>query len=291
VPPSFSGGNKTKEDNLSGKVSLQWDFASDAMWFASYAEGYKSPAFDLIFGTDANRMDPIAPETSEAWETGIKSELFDRRLRVSLTAFHTNFKDLQGQGTVPDQIGFFLTSAGSAVTQGLEFDFTARPTANLLLNGGVAYIDATFDDFPASQCYSGQTEAQGCIDGLQDLSGKDIPNSPGLKASIQARYDIPLQGPVDMYAAGTYRWQDGSPGDQNQDPELDRKSYGIFDLTIGMDSKDSVWSAQLYAKNLFDNFYQDQRVRNGITNSFSHFLTRDSSRYIGLEVTYRFGAL
>jgi len=292
VPPSFTGSNSTSEENVSGKVSVQWDATDEIMLFASYAEGYKSPAFDVIFATTADRINPVPPETSEAWEAGMKAELFDRRLRLGITGFHTKFNDLQGQGAVVNGnvTTFILTSAGSAITQGLEVDFTAKPTPNLLLNGGFAWIDATFDEFPDSQCYPGQTAALGCINGLQDLSGKDIPNSPDFKFSLQARYDIELEGPVDMYFNLGYRWQDDSEGSQDQNPRLVRQSYDVVDLVVGLDADNGKWGAQLFAKNLLDNHYEDLRGYFASTGGVTHFLARDWERYIGAEFTYRFGA-
>lgn len=292
VPAPFQGSGQTDESNLSGKLAVQWDVSDTVMLYGSYAEGYKAPAFDLIFGADATRLtNPVAPETSEAWELGMKAEY--QRLRLGLTAFHTTFKDLQGQGTIPGQIGFFLTSAGTAITQGLELDFTAKPTGNLLLNGGIAYVDATFDDYPNAQCYPGQTAAEGCVGGLQNLNGKDIPNSPDVKATVQARYDVELNAAVDLFFIGGYRWQDGSVANVNQDPRLDHESYGIFDLTVGLDSDDGRWTALVFAKNLFDDFYEDLRIGSDTLSPgmVGHYLSRDAWRYVGAQVDYRFGGL
>lgn len=297
VPPSFAGSNQTEEENWSGKLALQWNVTDDMMWFVSYAEGYKSPAFDVIFATNASRMAPAPEETSEAWETGIKSELFENRLRLAVTAFHTKFLNLQGQVgifTPPNTTTFILTSAGSAITKGLEVDITVKPTPNLLINGGIGWIDATYDEFPLSNCYSGQTAAQGCTEispGVfnQDLGGEDIPNSPDLKFSLQARYDIELDAPYDMYVNINYRWQDDVTGSQDQNPLLNRDSYDVVDLVVGLDADDGRWGAQLFVKNLLDDFYEDN-LGGGSTN-VTHFLARDHERYVGVEVNYRFGSL
>jgi len=289
VAPSFSGSNSTDESNLSGKLSVQWNFGDNVMLYGSYAEGYKAPGFDRIFLTGANRLNPVPAETSQAWEMGMKGE-FDR-LRFGLTAFHTTFHDLQSRGTRPDDVGFFLVSAGEAITQGIELDITAKPMPNLLLNGGLAWVDAHFQDYSNAPCYSGQTSAEGCIGGVQDVSGKDIPNSPDLKASFQAPYDIELTAPFDMFATGNYRWQSESAGNLNQDPLLDHDSYGIFDLTVGVEADSGRWSAQIFAKNLFDTFYEDLRTSNNIFDpgGVAHYLARDSRRYVGVQFEAHFG--
>lgn len=297
VPPSFPEDgvpltNGTKEDDVSGKLSLQWDATDNTMIYASYGEGYKAPAFDVIFGLNSyDRIDPVPAETSKAWEIGTKSELFDNRLRLGVTAFHTKFDGLQGTGTQPDEVGFFLTSAGTAVTKGLEVDFTAKPTPNLLLSGGVAWVDAYFDEYPNGQCYIGQTAAEGCVDGVQDLSGGDIPNSPELKYTIQARYDIALDAPFDMYISGNYRWQDKAVGDVNQDARVDREAYGLLGLNLGLESEDKSWSAEVFVKNALDDFYEERRMLSpGNPTAVYHVLSREAFRYAGVQFTYRLGA-
>ena len=292
VPGSASGSNDTTESKLSGKVALQYDINDSTMAYVSYAEGYKAPAFDLIFGsTAASIEEPVPPETSEAWEAGIKSELFDNRLRLGLTLFHTKFSDLQGQASNPDAIGFILTSAGSAITQGVELDITAKPTDNLLLNGGLSYTDAYYDSYTDAQCFPTQTEAQGCVGGVQDISGKQVPNAPKIKYSMQARYDIALDMPFDAFISGTYRWQGTSPGDVNQWEPLEHGSYGVLDLVVGLEADDGRWSGHAFVKNALDDFYVDTKTVSPNSQRVNHYLSRDAWRYFGLEVEYRFGAL
>ena len=293
VGPDFTGSNDVQDDAVTGKLAVQFRPTDDMMFFASYAEGYKAPAFDIIFGLGPNRLDPVPAEESEAWEIGMKAELFDRRLRLGVTAFRTDFQGLQGQAWEPDELVFLLTSAGDARTEGVEIDFTWKPTTNLLINGGIAWVDATFEDFTGQQCYEGQTAAQGCVAGLQDLSGKDVPNSPDLKYAIQFRYDIPLETSFDMYVAGGYRWQDDALSSITQHPGSEIDSYDVADLSVGAESNDGRWMARIFAKNLMDDFYSDLV---SVSPAFlgggsTHFVQRDSMRYVGAEVEFRFGAL
>ncbi len=285
--------NSTKEDNVSGKLSVQWDATENTMIYASYGEGYKAPAFDVIFGLNSlDRSNPVPAETSKAWEIGTKSEFFDNRLRLGVTAFHTKFNGLQGTGTQPDEVGFFLTSAGTAITKGVEIDFAAKPTANLLLSGGIAWIDAYFDEYRNGQCYIAQTEAEGCVGGIQDLSGKDIPNSPKVKYTLQARYDFNLDSlPFNAYVSGNYRWQDKSVGDVNQDARVDRDSYGLLGLNFGLESNDGRWSVEAFVKNALDDFYEERRMLSPSNpRVVYHVLNREAYRYAGVEFTYHLGA-
>ncbi len=261
------------------------------MVYGSYTRGYKSQAFDIIFGMTPDRAAPVPPETSDAFELGLKAELFGRRMRLGVTAFHTTYDDFQGQAFDADQSAFVLTSAGSVVTSGVEIDFTAKPMDNLLLTGGVAFTDARYDEYTNGSCWTGQTAAEGCVNGFQDLTDKPLPNAPDLKFTLQGRYDIPLDGPVDLYVSGTYRWQDDTNSSVFQRPSLNIDSYGIFDLSFGIENDDGRWSVTAFAKNVFDEFYANAIIETTLDarEGTSHFLTRDHRSYYGVKAEFRFG--
>lgn len=291
LPSSFTGGNSDDGSGVSGKLALQWDVTDEMMTYASYTRGYKAQAFDLIFGVDENRLEPVPKETADAYEVGLKGELFDNRLRLGVAAFHTKFNDFQGQSLDPATLQFSLTSAGTVVTQGLEVDFMARPTPNLLLSGGVALIDGTYDSFTGAGCWQGQTADEGCTDGVQDLTGEQLENAPELKYTLQTRYDIQLDAAFDMYLSANYRWQDEVYSTQDHQPEMIIPSYSILDTTVGFTADDGSWNLALFVKNALDDFYQTRRNQLPFDNntSVSHGLARDYTRYAGISFTYNWG--
>ena len=78
-------------------LKLSYDLADDLMLYGSWSRGFKSGGFDMRADDFVN---PIAregydPETVDTYELGIKSQLFDNRLRLNLTAFQSNFEDMQ----------------------------------------------------------------------------------------------------------------------------------------------------------------------------------------------------
>ena len=42
----------------------------------------------------------------------------------------------------------------------------------------IAWFQPDFSGWPDAPCYADQTAAQGCVNGVQDLSGADMPFSP-----------------------------------------------------------------------------------------------------------------
>lgn len=294
--PAFSDSGGDDDTNLSGKLALQWNMDDDTMFYGSFTRGYKSQGFDIVFGMTPERFDPVDPETSKALELGVKSEFWDRRARLGLTLFHSTFEDFQGQAFDDTEGAFVLTSAGEVVTQGIEVDLTLKPVPDLLINAAIAYTDAYYEEFETGGCWTGQTEAQGCMVNAagarqQDLTDEEVPNSPDLKITMQARYDIPLNGPIGLFVSGNFRWQDDVVSAPNQRPSLDIDSYSILDLNIGLERDDGRWTATLFVQNALDENYTNVLIENVFdsTDGTAQFLNRDFKRYIGGRFEYRFG--
>jgi iron complex outermembrane recepter protein len=257
--PSAATGTRSDNDSddaLSWRLIYEYDLNQDSMLYASVAKGYKGPAANTLSGLSAEKM-IIDPEIPTNMEVGLKSELWDGRLRLNAAIFHTTFDDFQaslGDGNLPPT--FYLENAGKLETKGVEIDFALAATENLTFNGGLAFIDATFKEYEGAACYSGQTTAQGCVNDVQDLSGADMPNAPDVTVSLSGRYNVPMPSmPFDGYLQASYYWQDEVQYKANNNPLTVGDAYSVTDLTLGIESKDGRYSLQLYVKNLFDDFY------------------------------------
>jgi len=85
------------------------------MAYATYSRGYKGPTFD---GTSAT---PVNKEIAKSIEVGLKSTWLDRRLRVNVALFNTDFDGYQAQVQNPDVVGQFITlNAGQLRTRGVR---------------------------------------------------------------------------------------------------------------------------------------------------------------------------
>src|SRR3546814_19184383 len=72
--------------------------------YVSYNRGYKSGGFNLLDVGALNRptghVSPsYNPEIVDAYEVGLKSDLFDRRLRLNVAAFYYDYKDIDRKST------------------------------------------------------------------------------------------------------------------------------------------------------------------------------------------------
>ena len=294
IPEATPGIADTSEDetNFSWRVIAEWDIGEDAMVFANAARGYKGPGANMLSSAPIAPKVIVDPEIPTNFEVGLKSNWMDGQLQLNATAFYTEFEDFQASlSTIVNLTpAFFLDNAGELQTQGLEVELSFLPTENLLVGLNAAFIDATFEDYPGAECYGGQTEAQGCIGGQQDLSGKDMPYSPDTSYSLFARYDLPLESlTFNMYAQALYFWRDDAIYATNNNPATEVDAYGLLDLGLGIESDDGRFGAQIWVKNATDEFYpSDVIVSPGFGLGYGYNLEYTYTRRVGVTLSMDF---
>jgi iron complex outermembrane receptor protein len=101
------------------------------MVYAATSTGYLSGG--TVNGT------PFQPEEVTNYEIGVKSDLFDRRLRLNGALFHQIYKNLQF--TIFPAGSALLLNAGRSRINGAELELTAVPVDGLTLTAGLGYTD------------------------------------------------------------------------------------------------------------------------------------------------------
>ncbi|RJG09572.1 TonB-dependent receptor, partial [Massilia cavernae] len=300
VPARFIGAST--DDVVTGKVALQHDLDKAVMVYASFATGYKGAGYDVSSGFDQSRINrPVAPETSKAYEFGLKSRFLQNRVQLNATAFLTDYKDFQAQSSVVDPTTQLLQNAvnnvGKLRTKGVELEVTAKPTNALLLETSLAYVDAKIASYKNAGCYLGQTLALGCVplgNGfVQDLSGKRLSNAPEVKATLGATYNFPIGDGFSGIANLNYQYQSEVNFDLKANPLQVQKGYGVVNGSIALSSPSHAFKVTLFVNNLFDKSYatfvgDTADLYGGTHHVLSQMLPRNSQRYVGLRVKYEF---
>ncbi|MCB1689770.1 MAG: TonB-dependent receptor [Halioglobus sp.] len=283
--------NKT---NFSPKVALQWDVTDSAMAYVSYVSGYKGPAFDTTLVAAGTEIDP---ETSDAWETGLKSRWLDDRLFINASVYYAEYKDFQAQSFVedPNVVGlgnFIVVNAGEVSTQGVEIEFMAAPMDDWTMTGGITYTDATIEDYPKGNCNGPQKQRGECPDGFQDLSGGTLPYTPEWKANLSTDYTVRLQDiPFDVVLGMNVRWQDQVLYEMSQDKNSEQDAYGIVDLRATLLGKSEGYRITAFVKNVFDENYATLIFGHSevlIPNGYLQLVPKYANRMAGVEFRYDF---
>ena len=289
------------ETAFTGKLALQHFFDNGLMAFASVATGYKGQAYDISSGFNQRRADnPIASESSIAYEIGLKGQAFDNMAQLQLVGFWVDYDDFQAQGINNELIvpQFELVNVGKLRTRGVELETTLNPAEGLTVFASGAYVDARVTEFPNAQCYFGQTVAQGCVrnatTGLssQDLAGSRLNNAPEFKFNLGFNYETPISSGVEFVTNGNFTWQSDIRFDLTGNPRTTQEAYGLANAAIGVQSPNESWHVSVFVNNLFDQDFVTQIIDDTSTRVDPFILLqqipRNASRFFGLRVRLGF---
>lgn len=279
--------NKVTSTNFSGKAGVQFDISRNSTAYATFARGYKGPAFNVFFNLNITGSGSIAPETSDAYEIGLKNTLFGGTLTVNLAAYYAKYRNFQANnpdvitiGGVPTIVGRF-TNAGEVSTRGGELDLVWRPVRDFNIAGGVAYTDAKVDAFR-------QIPGQASIP-----NGTTLAYAPKLKASLGADYRLRTGGGIDfaLGAQGSYQSSQLSFFDAALANRVAGTihPYAILDLSAGIVASDDRFRLTAQVKNVFDQSFASAIGGGGPGGSFRYIIPREADRYFGVTASVKFG--
>jgi iron complex outermembrane receptor protein len=208
APPITRTANPSSDD-LSWNFNALYEFSPDVNGYARIAKGYRAPSIQgrILFGDD---ISVAGKETLISYEAGVKSYLFDRRLRANLAAFYYRVNDLQVTA-VGGQLNFNrLLNAKHVNGYGFEADLEAKPVEHMLLTAGLSYNHTEIDDpnLATAPCGGGCTvlDPAGALPGTVNIDGNPLPNAPRWIANVTARYGIPYgDGEFFVYTDWAYR--------------------------------------------------------------------------------------
>ena len=280
-----------EDDAIVWRGGLQYTFSDDITAFATATRGYKGGGYDTNIGLAT--LPNVEPEKPTSYELGLRTQWPDQGLIVNVTGFKTKVENYQTSARDPVQSIYYIRNA-EADTQGAEFDVTSRPWANhdLMLALSGAYIDADWGDFTNAACYGGQTVAQGCVAGQQDLTGEAMPFSPKWTFSGRVGYSWPV-------AADAYRWSAdiganyrGETGLQfPNSPHTIQSAYTLVAASVGFSASDDSWKLSVWGKNLTDKNYAVVMFPTpfgAAPQNVSQFIPYEARRVIGVSLDVSF---
>jgi len=185
-----------KGDNTDYRIALDYRFTPEVMVYASVATGFKGGGTNPR-PFNAYQATPFGPETLTSYELGFKSDLFDRKVRLNVTGFISDYKDIQigvaectllpgappGTPTTPCAARI---NAGDGRYKGFELEASARPIEGLSFDGSLSYIDFKYTKLLPSAEYNPVTNPAGVV--KTDPPG----GTPQWKWNWGAQYEVPL---------------------------------------------------------------------------------------------------
>lgn len=256
--PNIFGATLLKDkdswEDWSPEATLSYRPSSDLTLFASYKQGFLSGSFN---SSSVNLAAPnvdlsYKPQTISGFEAGVKARVAGDLL-LNAAVYTYDVKDLQVVNFTNATSS--IRNAAEAKIQGVEMDATWRtPVEGLLLNAAAAYNKSEYDSFPGAPCYNGQTAAEGCVGGVQELGGQVVPRSPKWNLQAGFNYDTPVAGKYKLGLSGGLNYSSSYLTDASNSPGSEQESYTMFDGSVRFGAEDDAWLFSLIGRNLTNEF-------------------------------------
>ena len=233
------------------------------MTYLSYATGFRAGGFNGR-PFNATQVVPFGPETLDTYEVGIKSEWLDRRLRVNLAAFHSDYKDVQVFIATIDPTGQLFpapVNLGRSRITGGEIELEAEPIARLTVSASFGLNQVTVTELGAAvDCAAVDNPVPtpapdaNCTFGGPTL-GRALPFVPEKTASAAIVYEFRLPAGGSITPAVHLAYQSEIFTDVIATPETNIPSRTLVDGRIAWQSASSHWSVALSGTNLTNKEY------------------------------------
>ncbi|MEJ2410930.1 MAG: TonB-dependent receptor [Novosphingobium sp.] len=249
------GSARSKFNKPTWRTAIDYEFVDNIHAYVSYNRGIKSGGFDLLNPGGA----PYRPEILDAYEIGLKSELFERRLRLNISTFLYKYKDIQ---VAANPNGVIVTTNGPKATiKGVDADFELAVTTGLRLSGGVGYTHGKFDKFPDAVVYNAAGAQVFDPDGSPlDVTGNQTSRTPKFTANLGASYTVDT--PVGKLGlSGSYYHNSGFYWDV--DNRFRAPSYDLLGAGVSWTDLSGAVTVRVWGENLTNEAYLTQGVSGG----------------------------
>jgi outer membrane receptor protein involved in Fe transport len=238
-------------------VTLRYEFNDDISVYAKYSEGFKAGGFDAVELTGVADRLTFEPETVDAFEIGLRALLADRTLRINLSAFRSDYNDLQQSVVQFTATSAFIsvTNVGGLRTQGLEAELLWQPDDRFRLDANFALLDAEYQNYANAGCtalQAFQATQSGATECFQDLTGEAPPFSPSYSGNIRASYNFPIGNSLTFTAEAGMSFSGAYHVTEDLDPHGRQDAWQKFDLRFALSDVDERWSLALVGRNLTD---------------------------------------
>lgn len=280
APPTFVADATFK--NFTVRAVADYKVSRDVLLYASFSQGFKSGGFNAFGLQPAFR-----PEKINAYEIGVKSELFDRILRLNIDGFHYDYKDLQVRLPIPTG-GINITNVKAAKVDGIELETALVPMQGLKLSATAAYIDARFTEGMLPQVPNGALFKLGTNVPLvqTDVSGNALSRAPKWQASFASDYSTSIGDGKKISFNLNYRYQSNVFYlETNQDaPTYRSGAWGELGARVSLASETDSWSITVFG----DNLTNDRHVTAVKTLNAFPFGTVNDPRRVGVRAAFNF---
>jgi outer membrane receptor protein involved in Fe transport len=193
-PPTTYSRN-AKFNAVTPKVSLSYKPTEEVMVYALANRGFRNGNSNLLPLTDPFSGLPLpssyGPDHLWNYEVGTKLALFDRRLRVDLSAFYIDWSKIQLTVAAPVSGFNYVDNVGQARSKGIEATIAGNLTDHLEAGTTLTYTHARLTSVAT---------------GVTAQVGDQLPGSAPFTAYAYGQYRVPLSGAAGLSLRADYSY-------------------------------------------------------------------------------------
>ncbi|WP_374145032.1 TonB-dependent receptor [Sphingomonas sp. 28-63-12] len=285
---AFTATNQTFSF-VTPRAILSYKVDPDALVYASYARGAKTGGFNTGLNVFANQR-AYQPETTNNYEVGLKSRLFDRQLLFNVAGYYTDWNNQQAVCQNPVSAGgsstnrSYTCNVAAATIYGIEVETAYRFNDVFSVVGNYAWTHARYDRFVDDSLAQNLTLA-----GLPPINfnGKSLPYVPEHKFLISPRIDVPTTGDIKLQARADIVYQSKTFVRADNLQNFGDKATVDFRVT----ATNGAWRLQFFVDNAFDDASPVAGVRFFDTTNYfvsAPLVQGAQRRQFGVSLGYNF---
>lgn len=254
------------------KFVANYHINNNTMAYFSAATGFKSGGFDGVASTEKGAKTPFDQEEALNLELGLKTMLFDERLRLNTAVFNMAYDDLQilqafpNGGPIPP---LQTKNAGEAESKGLELETQWAINDEFTLSATYAYLSTKYTKLDGS---------------LASNIGNHLRNAPKNTYSLLLDYRKALGSGGEVSARAEYITKDIAYQDIENYSYAAIDEYSVGNLRAAYSTSDENWEIALWVKNITDEEYY---IHNYQISPFGAFHIAALPRNYGVTVSWK----
>ena len=247
-------------------------------------------------------------ETNWTYEVGSKNSFMDGLLTLNLSAYYTDWQNLQTNavrlqpdGTAPTAFTFIVPSlignVGDVEVYGFEVEGNFKLTPNLRLDFGASYNHASYKTGVFSQRFGASGNCDGVVCTtvatpgftfpVLPIGGNQLERTPKFDALLGLNYDTELSNGWKLFARTDMTYQTKQFADEANLAFIPDRL--IVNASLGLDI--GGFNVQAWVKNLFDKKYVTSAlflIGTGGAGSASYVPILGEQRTLGVTGSYKF---
>ncbi|WP_186453876.1 TonB-dependent receptor [Denitratisoma sp. DHT3] len=238
---------------LNPSLTADYAFTDDISGYAKIATGYRAGGFN-VRSTVVGFGEGFNMENVRAYEIGMKSDLFDKRMRLNLAAFSNRYSNLQVDQARTPPIFTDTLNAGKAEIKGVEVELSALLAEGLMANLFFATLDGKYKSYMDN--------------GVELASQRHMPFTPKNQGGVGLQYTSGMTPYGRLIANLDYKWQDhwfSGPIANTLTP-----GYGVWNARIqlaNIRAAQGMVRVALWSKNLTDRKYRIATTNLGLIST------------------------